>query len=106
MSKRVFHAGPEGTVVAEENEGPQAGRQEAVADMAFSTHVISLNAMALMSMGLMDEGAGEVDKESARHAIDTLAMLEHKTQGNLTREEDRLLKAVLSELRLKYLELK
>ncbi len=105
MSRRVFHAGPEGIAVAEEGDESEASGP--APDMAFSTHVLSLNAMALMSMGLM-EGAedGPIDKESARHAIDTLGMLEAKTRGNLSRDEDHLLKAVLYELRIKFLELK
>lgn len=105
MSRRVFHAGPEGIAVAE--EGDEAPNSEAAPDLAFSTHVLSLNAMALMSMGLMEGAeAGPVDKDAARHAIDTLTMLEAKTRGNLSRDEDHLLKAVLYELRIKFLELK
>lgn len=41
----------------------------------------------------------------ARHLIDTLAVLEEKTRGNLTDEEKELLGSALSELRIRYVSL-
>lgn len=41
----------------------------------------------------------------ARQLIDTLAVLEVKTKGNLTEEESGLLQSALSELRIRYVEL-
>jgi hypothetical protein len=38
----------------------------------------------------------------ARHLIDMLAVLEEKTQGNLTGEEQELLQSAVSELRISY----
>ncbi len=40
----------------------------------------------------------------AQHTIDMIAMLDEKTKGNLNAEEDNLLKALLSELRLAFVE--
>jgi len=40
--------------------------------------------------------------ELARHAIDTLHMLEEKTRGNLVREESAVLSSTLHELRMTY----
>jgi hypothetical protein len=40
--------------------------------------------------------------ELARHAIDTLHMLEEKTRGNLVREESAVLTTTLHELRMTY----
>lgn len=37
-----------------------------------------------------------------RQLIDTLAVLDEKTKGNLTDEEGQLLQAVLSDLRIRY----
>ncbi len=42
----------------------------------------------------------------AQHTIDMIAMLEEKTRGNLTNDEDSLLKTLLSEIRLAYVEAK
>ena len=51
--------------------------------MSFSTHVMSLNTMALMHLGAIDGGMElPVDLEAAQHLIDTLAMLREKTHGN------------------------
>jgi hypothetical protein len=41
----------------------------------------------------------------ARQLIDTLAMLEEKTKGNLTGEETELLQGAISELRFRYVSL-
>lgn len=41
----------------------------------------------------------------ARRLIDTLAVLESKTRGNLTRDEEELLTAALSDLRLRFVSL-
>jgi hypothetical protein len=41
----------------------------------------------------------------ARQLIDTLAVLEEKTKGNLTDDEKGLLSSALSELRIRYVEL-
>ncbi|MCB9547092.1 MAG: DUF1844 domain-containing protein [Myxococcales bacterium] len=104
-SKRVFHAGPEGTVVADEGaaaEGAEQAPKAPLEEMTFSTHVLSLHATGLMALGLL--GEAEKDPETVRHIIETLAMLQAKTTGNLTREEDRLLTSVVHELRLKFVE--
>ena len=48
-------------------------------------------------------GKTEVRLEMAKHFIDTLAILEEKTKGNLTAEESQLLQAVLHQSRMGYL---
>jgi len=75
--------------------------------MSFSTHILSLNAAALHHLGLLERGEGEErrDLEASRHIIDTLSMLEEKTQGNLNAEESRLLRVFLKDLKLRYVKL-
>ena len=41
----------------------------------------------------------------ARHSIDMLAMLQEKTRGNLSMEEQRLLENGLTELRFRYVQI-
>ncbi len=84
--------------------GPEALKSRTLREMTFSTHVISLNAMALMHLGEM-EGVpdAERDLDAARHTIDTLMVLREKTAGNLTLEEEKLLESVLYDLRMKFL---
>jgi hypothetical protein len=48
-------------------------------------------------------GKTEVRLDMAKHFIDTLAILEEKTKGNLTAEEQQLLSAVLHQARVGYL---
>ena len=72
--------------------------------MSFATHILSLNAMALMHLGEVDGmSESERDISAARHVVDTLVMLEDKTRGNLTPDESGLLTAVIYDLRVKCL---
>ncbi len=52
--------------------------------------------------GSEGEGGGP-DLRLARHFIDLLAMLQDKTKGNLSLEEQRLLDNTVTELRFRYL---
>ncbi len=59
-------------------------------------------------MGLLAPGDEKeqppVDLKSARHSIDLLAMLQEKTRGNLSLEEQRFLDNSLTELRFRYVQ--
>jgi hypothetical protein len=71
----------------------------------FSTFILSLNSSALVQLGLIEDPAsGQKTKNLplAKQTIDLLAMLEDKTRGNLTRDEDNILKSLLYELRMLY----
>jgi hypothetical protein len=46
----------------------------------------------------------EPNLQHARHSIDLLAMLQEKTKGNLTVEEQRLLDNGLTELRFRFVQ--
>ena len=50
------------------------------------------------------DGATEIDLPLARQDIDLLGLLEEKTQGNLTGDEERLLEQALYDLRMRYIE--
>lgn len=74
-------------------------------EINFITFLLSLNSSALVHLGQQpDPGSGDTAKNLAvaKQTIDVIAMLEEKTQGNLTQEEKRLLTNVLYELRLLY----
>jgi hypothetical protein len=49
-------------------------------------------------------GKTEVHLPQARHAIDMLAMLETKTQGNVSEAEQKFLANALTQLRLNYVD--
>jgi hypothetical protein len=75
---------------------------------SFSLLVLSLRMQAEMQLGLVHFGEEkdrpEADLDAARHAIDLLAILQEKTKGNLTLEEQRLLENSLTELRFRYVQ--
>jgi hypothetical protein len=71
----------------------------------FSTFVLSINSSALVQLGLIDDpGGGPKTKNlpMAKQTIDLLALLEEKTKGNLTGDEENILKNILYELRMLY----
>ena len=74
----------------------------------FTTFVLSLSHSALMHLGEAPdpETGGVVQKNLllARQTIDLIAMLEEKTKGNLTGDEERLLAQILFDLRMRYVE--
>lgn len=73
----------------------------------FSTFIFSLNSSALVHLGVIaDPISGNIQKDLniAKQTIDILAMLEEKTKGNLTDDEDKLLSHILHELRMKFVQ--
>lgn len=70
--------------------------------------VLSLKTQTEMHLGLIfggeEENQPEPDFRVARHSIDLLAMLQDKTRGNTTMEEQRLIENSLTELRFRYVQ--
>ena len=70
---------------------------------SFLSLLSMLGAQAMTGLGLMpDPISGEpiVNRPLAKHCIDTLGMLQEKTQGNLTEEESAHLRDALHQLRM------
>nr|HID58713.1 DUF1844 domain-containing protein [Desulfobacterales bacterium] len=88
----------------EERSGiPESENQ--LPEVNFATFVLSLSSSALMHFGeIPDQTTGKKAKNLAlaKHTIDLLGMLEEKTKGNLTEDEDKLLKNILYDLRMRY----
>ncbi len=75
----------------------------------FSSFVLSLYSSGLVQLGKVEDpssGNKAVNLDLAQHTIDMIAMLDEKTRGNLNEEENNLLKALLSELRISFVEAK
>jgi hypothetical protein len=71
----------------------------------FATLVLSLGSSVLMYMGEGPEGnKAQHNLPMAKHAIDMLTVLEEKTKGNLSAEEEHILESLLFDLRLRYVE--
>ena len=81
--------------------------REEMMSALFAHLVIQNTNMALMLLGQIphpESGERLHDVEAARVFIDQLEMLEAKTKGNLSREEEKLLKQSLTHLRMTFVE--
>lgn len=87
---------------AETREEPTRGP---LPEVNFSTLIMSLSSSALLNFGeIPDPVTGEKRKDLplAKHAIDTIAMLQEKTKGNLTDDEHKFLDSILTDLKWRY----
>jgi hypothetical protein len=69
--------------------------------------VLSLSSSALVHLGEIpdpENNQAQIDLPMAKQIIDTLGMLQEKTKGNLDQDEDKLLKTMLYDLRLRYVQ--
>jgi len=85
-----------------------AGEELPFPPATFEFFILSLKAQAEMAMGLLHFGeakdAPATDLRVARHSIDLLGMLEEKTKGNLSYQEQRLLENAVTELRFRFVQ--
>ncbi|MCB0348412.1 MAG: DUF1844 domain-containing protein [Bdellovibrionales bacterium] len=70
----------------------------------FSTLILSIASAAAMHLGENSGSSQKVEKNPslAKFNIELLRLLQEKTKGNLSPEEDSLLLRVLKDLQLKY----
>jgi hypothetical protein len=79
--------------------------RKSIATIDFTTFVLSLGSSAFVHLGDVphpDSNTAQPDLLLAKQTIDILGMLQEKTRGNLTPEEEGFLQSVLSDLRLRY----
>jgi len=75
---------------------------------SFGNFLMSIASNAASALGMMEHPVThqrEVDLQLGKHWIDVLGMLQKKTQGNLTRQENQLVEGLLSDLRMQYVSL-
>jgi hypothetical protein len=97
--------GPQESEAQAESSSDKSQDETPLPEINFPTFVVSLNASALLHLGAIeDPTTGQTDKNlpMAKQTIDILSMLEEKTAGNLTTEEENLLKNILYDLRIIY----
>jgi len=83
----------------------ESKEQPPMPEINFPTFVVSLNASALLHLGAIEDpttGKTEKNLSMAKQTIDILSMLEEKTVGNLSKDEEDLLKNILYDLRIIY----
>jgi hypothetical protein len=75
---------------------------------SFINFLMSIASNAAASLGMMEHpvtGERRVDPELAKHWIDVLGMLQHKTRGNLAPQEQQIFEGLLADLRMQYVSL-
>ena len=85
--------------------GSAAEEEAPLPEINFATFVFSLSSSAFLHFGEIPEPSSGTKKKNlplAKQTIDILAMLEEKTKGNLTPDEEQLLKNILYDLRMRY----
>jgi hypothetical protein len=106
-------SGGEKAAATEEPKAPAAPEQASQAPREypkpdFAALVVSLGSSALFHLGLVADPttgeAGPPDLPLARQTIDLVDILQEKTRGNLTPEEEQLLQSLLTDLRMRYVE--
>ena len=78
-------------------------------EVNFSSLILSLSSTAFLHFGeIPDPGTGEKRKDLAlaKHAIDTIAMLKEKTEGNLDDAEKQFIENILTDLRWHFVKAK
>jgi hypothetical protein len=84
---------------------PKSSVGERSDDVDFSSLIVSLATQALMMMGEVpgsETSGANLNLDAAKQTIDVLALLEAKTKGNLTPDEQKLMAEILTSLRLAY----
>jgi hypothetical protein len=84
-----------------------AEENSANVDALFMGLIMSLEASAMQSLGkMMNPLTGKIEKDlrQAQMTIDMLDMIEKKTAGNLSEDEENLTKRILYQLRMNYLD--
>ncbi len=82
-------------------ESPSAGTGR----IDFTAFLLGLASSALIHMGATphpDTGQVQRDEALARQSLDLLALLQEKTRGNLSVDEERFFASLLTDLRLKF----
>jgi hypothetical protein len=93
----------------DDRKAGEDGGSEDLPHLDFATFVLSLSHSGLVHLGDVAEPGGQKgppNLELAGHTIDVLALLEEKTRGNLTGQEERLLSGALNDLRLRLAEIR
>jgi hypothetical protein len=75
---------------------------------SFVNFLMSIASNAASALGMMENPVThqrEVDLQLGKQWIDVLGMLQKKTQGNLTKQEQQLVEGLLSDLRMQYVSL-
>ena len=80
-------------------------KEAVLPEIDFSTFIMSLNASALVHLGVIEDPMTKKKVKNlplGKQTVDMLRMLQEKTRGNLTEEEEKLLQGILYDLKIAY----
>jgi len=106
LDKEVSEKKPAEPAASEAGSAEQAGHGP-LPPADFSSHISSLATQVLYALGGIEDqrtGQRHVDLDLAKYHIDTLSMLEKKTDGNLDDDEKKLLDQALYQIRMQYVQ--
>jgi len=92
------------------NDGKKTGDQAPAfqfPEINFATFIFSLNTSALVHLGMLEDPSTQSKSKNlpmAKQTIDILSMLEEKTKGNLSPDEESMLKNILYDLKIMYVQ--
>ncbi len=100
--------GQKGEPQAPPQKPPLAAEQAAaqLPEVDFSSFIFSLTSATLVHLGIIEDPAsGQKAKNLplAKQTIDILGLLERKTRGNLSSDEEAMLRSILYDLRMIYI---
>jgi hypothetical protein len=89
----------------EEGKVPNKDGKCVMPEVTFEALVMSLSTSVLYHLGEISEpktGRKEIDFDLAKHGIDTLTLLQQKTKGNLSKDEEEMLKSILYDVKMRF----
>jgi hypothetical protein len=85
----------------------ETGKASSPPPVTFTTFLFSLSSATMMYLGEIPDPVSQQktkDLTLAKHHIDIIMMLQEKTRGNLTAEEENLLSDLLYNLHIQYVQ--
>jgi len=89
----------------EAKEEKKGGEGAPLPEVTFSSFIYSLSTSCLIHLGEIPEPNTQTVQKNlplAKQTIDILGILQEKTKGNLTPDEENLLTGLLTDLRIRY----
>jgi len=84
---------------------PEGQEEGPLPEINFSNFIFSLSTSALIQLGEIPDPVNNQTNKNiplAKQTIDILGMLQEKTKGNLTTDEENLIKNILYDLRMRF----
>ncbi|MBW6519498.1 MAG: DUF1844 domain-containing protein [Desulfoarculaceae bacterium] len=88
-----------------EGKVPDRNGKCVMPSVTFPAFIMSLNTSVLYHLGEISDpatGKKQADFDLARHGIETLMLLQEKTKGNLTSDEEGMLKGILYDVKMRF----